>query len=145
MASEYDGIIKLAYAIVQQCCEDYREAYIKGKANDLLKCKTFLLSGKVEIYTLCNFHGKDIIKQMNDDLRKKYGTFEERKSKNNDLYKKKIESKKQQLNIVRAEIKELCQQEDVKDKEREQMLIVLRNRRYRLIGEINRLKREAKD
>ena len=145
MENEFDGIIKLAYAIVTACCEDYREAYINGNSNELTKCKSFLLSGEVEIFTSYTFYGKEIVATMDAELKKKYGTFEERRKKKAELFKLKIENKKRQLEIVRNEIKDIMHDESLSSDYRESMLVTLRNRRYRLIGEINRLKKEAKE
>jgi len=145
MANDFDGLIKLAYAIVTACCEDYREAYSKGNINDLTKCRVFLLSGKVEIYTLYNFYGKEILETMDAELKKKYGSFEERRKLKASLYKTKIDNKKQELEDTRAEIKALAGNTVIKPEEKNRLLIVLRNRRYRLIGELNRLKKEAKE
>lgn len=145
MALHNKGIEELAYNIVAKCCEDYREAYKNGDANELLKCKSFLLSGKVEIYTLNNFFGQEIIDTMDADLLKKYGKFEERHKAKQRVYKVKAENKKHQLEMVREEIKDVMADETIAVDDKKRLLTSLRARRYRLIGEINKLKREARD
>ena len=66
---------RLLYAIIADCCECYRNAYIRGKERDLLACKSFLQSGRVELYTQYKYEGQGLIDTMNRDLTKKYGAF----------------------------------------------------------------------
>lgn len=66
---------KLLYIIIAQCCEDYRNAYIRGNEGELLSCKRFLQSGRVELYTQGNFEGQGLLDTMNKDLMQKYGAF----------------------------------------------------------------------
>lgn len=145
MEDDFEGLKRLAYAIVTKCCEDYREAYIKGKINEMTKCRVFLLSGKVEIYTLYDFCGKDILETMDTELKKKYGSIEDRQKVKASRYKVKIDNKKKELEDTRAEIKALVDNPAIKKEEKSRLLVVLRNRRYRLIGELNKLKKEAKE
>ena len=90
MGKRGDGLEELGFAIVTQCCLDYREAYRTGKKNELLKCKSFLESGRVELFTLYTFTGEQIIKDLDESLFDKYGSFEERRKKKVEQYKKKI-------------------------------------------------------
>lgn len=66
---------RLLYVIIADCCESYRNAYIRGKERDLLACKSFLQSGRVELYTQYKYEGQGLIDTMNKDLMKKYGAF----------------------------------------------------------------------
>ena len=70
-----EGEEKLLYMIIAGCCDDYRNAYIKGDERELMSCSKFLQSGRVELYTQGNYEGQGLIDAMNKDLMQKYGAF----------------------------------------------------------------------
>ena len=140
MGKRGDGLEELGFAIVTQCCLDYREAYRTGKKNELLKCKSFLESGRVELFTLYTFTGEQIIKDLDESLFKKYGSFEERRKKKVEQYKKKIADKRKQIEELRNQIKAVLQDTSISKDEKSAVVHRLRKRRYELSRDISELK-----
>ena len=140
MGKRGDGLEELGFAIVTQCCLDYREAYRTGKKNELLKCEMFLLSGKVELFTLYTFTGEQILKDLKNVLKAKYGSFEERHKKKIAQYKKKIADKKKQIDELQSQIKAVLQDTSISDEEKCVAVHRLKIRRYELSRDISKLK-----
>ena len=70
------GMLGLLMAVITDVTNDYRIAWEQGAKNKLKETELFLTSGKVELWTMGEFHSDFILRNLKDTLTNQYGTFE---------------------------------------------------------------------
>lgn len=70
------GMLALLMAVITDVTNDYRMAWQKGAKHQLQACELFILSGRVELWTMGEFHSDFIIRNLKETLTSEYGSFE---------------------------------------------------------------------
>lgn len=119
----------LLYAIIEQCCLDYREAYEKGDKKEYIECRLFLQSDKTARWTEGDFDGIAILETIDKELEGRFGSFEK-------VYQRKIAGIDKLIKELSAEMKNIKEKMATADDNEKRYL---RKKRLQIYGRIKRL------
>lgn len=91
------GMLGLLMAVITDVTSDFRNAWRRGAKNELNQCRLFLTSGKVELWTMGEFHSDFIIRNLEETLTSQYGSFES-------IYQAKVDKCNEHLKPIYDEL-----------------------------------------